>query len=71
MRLFFFFKQLSHDGKEYKYSHNHKEGSEDWQQQFLPDDIAGTIFYEPNNNQKEMELRNWLLKNWQGRYNYK
>lgn len=57
-------------GKEYKYSHSHHEGSEDWQQQFLPDEIKGTVFYEPNENVKEKELRNMLLKNWQGKYNY-
>lgn len=57
-------------GKEYKYSHNYAPGEEGAEQEFLPDKIGNTKFYEPNDNPRENELRNYLKKIWKGKYGY-
>ncbi len=55
-------------GKEYKYSHAF-EGNF-IQQQYLPDKIKGSIFYEPGANTKEEEIKKKLHTLWKGIYNY-
>jgi putative ATPase len=51
-------------GDEYKYAHSY-EGNFVYQQ-FLPESIAGAKFYEPGNNAKEAQVREWLKVRWGG-----
>ena len=55
-------------GADYKYSHNYEGGFES--QEYLPDEIKGTKFYEPGNNPKEASFRKFLKDNWKDKYNY-
>ncbi|HYH15380.1 MAG TPA: replication-associated recombination protein A [Flavisolibacter sp.] len=55
-------------GKNYKYAHNY-EGNFT-QQEFLPDEIKGTTFYEPGNTPREEELRKFLRSRWGDKYGY-
>ena len=54
-------------GKGYKYSHDY-EGSFA-QQQYLPDEIKNTIFYQPKEIAKEQELLKKLQAQWAKKYN--
>ena len=38
--------------------------------EYLPTEISGTKFYEPNNNARENELRKFLKDRWKEKYNY-
>jgi len=55
-------------GKDYQYAHAH-EGSF-VNLEFLPEEISGTKFYEPGNNAKENQLREWLKTRWKNKYDY-
>jgi putative ATPase len=55
-------------GKGYQYSHN-GEGNF-IEQEYLPDKIMGTTFYQPGNNAREIELRKFLHERWKGKYGY-
>jgi putative ATPase len=55
-------------GKNYQYSHL-GEGNF-IEQEYLPDIIAGTKFYEPGNNARENELRKFLKEKWGEKYGY-
>lgn len=55
-------------GKDYQYSHL-GEGNF-IPQEYLPEKIAGTKFYEPGNNAREQELRKFLKERWKDKYNY-
>ena len=55
-------------GKGYKYSHNYDNNFSE--QEYLPEKLAGTRFYEPGNNPRENELRNYLKKLWKDKYGY-
>ena len=55
-------------GKDYKYSHSHSENLHE--QEFLPDEIAGTRIFEPGNNKRELELRSHLKSIWKEKYGY-
>ncbi len=55
-------------GKDYQYSHDF-EGNF-IAQDFLPDELKGQKWYEPQNNPQERSLREKLKKWWQGRYKY-
>lgn len=55
-------------GKNYMYSHNYEGNFA--QQEYLPDDIKNTKFYEPGNNAKENSIRNFLKENWKDKYKY-
>ena len=63
------YKNLNY-GKEYKYSHQFELGDENGNQEFLPDNLVGTKFYEPGNNSKEIELRKYLKLIWKEKYEY-
>ena len=52
--------------KGYQYSHN----ASDLRQEYLPEEISGTTFYNPCNNSKENKFRNQLKSIWEGKYNY-
>ncbi len=55
-------------GKAYKYSHDYENNFAE--QEFLPDKIKGTKFYEPGQNARENELRKYLKERWKGKYGY-
>lgn len=55
-------------GKGYKYAHEHEGNFVNME--FLPDAIQGTKFYEPGENPRENELRNYLKKLWGKKYDY-
>ena len=55
-------------GKDYKYSHS-GEGNF-IEQEYLPDKIAGTKFYDPGENARENELRKYLKDKWKKKYGY-
>ncbi len=55
-------------GDDYKYSHDYPNNFAF--QEFLPDELSGTIFYEPGNNSRENGTREFLKNRWQIKYNY-
>ncbi|MCB0442661.1 MAG: replication-associated recombination protein A [Flavobacterium sp.] len=55
-------------GEEYQYAHNFENNFTE--QEFLPDEIKNTSFYEPGNNARERELRNFLKNRWKDKYGY-
>ena len=55
-------------GKDYKYSHS-GEGNF-IEQEYLPDKIKGTKFYNPGENARENELRKFLKERWKNKYGY-
>ncbi|MCQ2375515.1 MAG: replication-associated recombination protein A [Salinivirgaceae bacterium] len=60
-------KQLGY-GSEYKYSHDFD--GHFVEQDFLPKELKGHAFYEPQNNQQENTLRARLKQWWNKRYGY-
>jgi putative ATPase len=55
-------------GKNYKYAHSFENNFTE--QEFLPDEIKGTVFYDPGKNPREEELRKYLRNLWKEKYNY-
>jgi putative ATPase len=55
-------------GKDYQYSHL-GEGNF-IEQEYLPDGLKGTRFYNPGNNARENELRKFLRDRWKDKYGY-
>lgn len=55
-------------GKNYQYSHL-GEGNF-IEQEYLPEKIVGTKFYDPGKNAREDELRRFLRERWKGKYGY-
>ncbi|MCO6146961.1 replication-associated recombination protein A [Flavobacterium sp. NRK1] len=54
-------------GEEYKYAHDYDNNFAD--QEFLPDEIKNTAFYEPGNNARENSTRDFLKNRWK-KYGY-
>lgn len=55
-------------GKDYLYAHNFNNNFVNLE--FLPEAVAGTKIYEPQNNAKEKEIRNFLKNLWKDKYKY-
>jgi putative ATPase len=55
-------------GKGYKYSHAFEGNFSE--QEYLPEKLAGTKFYDPGNNAREEELRKFLRSLWKDKYGY-
>ena len=55
-------------GDEYKYAHDFDNNFAD--QEFLPDEIRNTAFYDPGNNARENSTRDFLKNRWKGKYGY-
>ncbi|MFN3755756.1 MAG: replication-associated recombination protein A [Flavobacterium sp.] len=55
-------------GEEYQYAHDFTNNFVE--QEFLPDDISGTNFYEPGNNNRENSTREFLKNRWKDKYGY-
>lgn len=52
----------------YKYAHDYEGNFVE--QEFLPEEISGTKFYQPQNNPREKELQNSLRNKWKEKYGY-
>ena len=55
-------------GEDYKYSHDFPGNFV--HQEFLPDDLVNTAFYEPGENAREKQTKDFLRQRWQGKYDY-
>jgi putative ATPase len=55
-------------GKDYQYSHSYEGNFSN--QEYLPNEISGTKFYEPGKNAREEELRKFLKNLWKDKYGY-
>ncbi|GAB4244135.1 MAG: replication-associated recombination protein A [Saprospiraceae bacterium] len=55
-------------GKDYGYSHNY-EGNFN-PQEYLPEGLSDSRFYEPGKNAPEDRIRQWLRQRWKGKYGY-
>ena len=60
-------KQMDY-GKNYQYAHNFENNF--ILQEFLPIEISPTVFYSPQKNQKEEEVRRFLKERWKEKYGY-
>ena len=60
-------KQMNY-GKDYQYAHNFENNFV--AQQFLPDELNGKTFYQPQQNAREEELRKFLKERWKDKYGY-
>ncbi len=52
----------------YKYAHDYEGNFVE--QEFLPKEISGTKFYQPQNNPREREMQNSLRTKWKEKYGY-
>src|SRR5690606_2888612 len=55
-------------GKDYQYSHDYAQNFS--AQEYLPEKLSGTRFYEPGQNPREAELRRYLKNLWKAKYGY-
>jgi len=55
-------------GKDYAYAHVYENNFVELE--FMPDNLIGRKFYEPGNNARELEQRNFLKARWKGKYGY-
>jgi putative ATPase len=55
-------------GKDYKYAHSYEGNFV--KDNFLPEAIKGTVFYDPGKNPKEDEIRKRLTSMWKDIYDY-
>ncbi len=55
-------------GKEYQYAHSYTHNFSE--QEYLPESISGIKFYDPGNNTREKEIREYLKKLWGEKYKY-
>ncbi len=55
-------------GKDYEYAHAHVGNFVE--QEFLPDTLKSTQFYNPGTNPRENEMREFLKKRWKEKYGY-
>ncbi|MEZ5045799.1 MAG: replication-associated recombination protein A [Chitinophagaceae bacterium] len=52
------------------YQYDHDEVNQFSGQEFLPEELKGTRFYNPNDNSRENEIRNFLKIRWKEKYGY-
>ncbi len=55
-------------GDGYKYAHNYTGNFT--MEDFLPEEIRNKVFYEPQENTREAEIRNRMATFWKGKYKY-
>ena len=55
-------------GAGYQYSHDYEHNFS--AQEYLPEKLKGTAFYQPGKNAREEELRRWLKLLWKEKYKY-
>ncbi len=55
-------------GSNYQYSH---EGAENFiEQEFLPEGLEGSVFYQPGNNKREEDFKSRLTRLWKDKYDW-
>lgn len=54
--------------KGYKYSHDYEKNFSS--QEYLPEQLSGTKFYDPGRNAREEEIRRFLKDRWKDKYGY-
>jgi len=55
-------------GKNYEYAHNHANNFVNIE--YMPDNLSGSIFYEPGSNGAEDKIRASLRDKWKKKYGY-
>lgn len=60
-------KELNY-GSDYRYAHDYANHFAE--QEFLPEEISGTVFFNPQQNGPERKIRDFLGRRWQGKYGY-
>lgn len=55
-------------GKNYKYPHSYEKNFV--KQEYLPEELKNTIIYNPGDNARENEMRQYLKNIWGDKYNY-
>jgi putative ATPase len=55
-------------GDNYKYAHNYENNFV--QAEFMPEDIKNELIFNPGNNKREDQIRQFLKDKWKGKYNY-
>jgi len=55
-------------GSGYKYSHNHDQSKGD--QEYLPEELSGTAYYQPGDNPSEQKLSAAVRERWKDKYGY-
>lgn len=55
-------------GTNYQYAHSYENNFSS--QEYLPQELSGITFYEPGNNAREKEMRDFLKRLWKDKYNY-
>jgi putative ATPase len=53
-------------GEEYKYAHNYQNNFVE--EEFLPEELSGTSFYQPGSNQREKAINEFLKNRWKDKY---
>ncbi|WP_422081648.1 replication-associated recombination protein A [Ulvibacterium sp.] len=53
-------------GEEYKYAHDYANNFVSLE--FLPDELSGTAFYKPGDNQRERAIKEFLKNRWKDKY---
>ncbi len=54
--------------KDYQYSHDYDKNFS--AQEYLPDELRGTAFFNPGKNAREEEIRKFLKERWKEKYEY-
>lgn len=55
-------------GSNYQYAHSYENNFS--AQEYLPQELSGMKFYDPGNNAREKEMRDFLKRLWRDKYNY-
>lgn len=55
-------------GNNYKYAHDYEGNFVE--QEFMPQELTNTAFYNPGNNGREVEMRKQLQAQWGKKYRY-
>lgn len=55
-------------GQDYKYAHDYTDNFVE--QEFLPQEIKNQQIYTPQNNSKELQIKDFLIRRWKDKYNY-
>lgn len=56
-------------GNDYQYAHAHAGNFV--HHEFMPDELKGHVFYEPGQNSKEQQIKQWLRERWGEKYDTK
>lgn len=55
-------------GADYKYAHDYQNNFVETE--FLPEELSGTSFYTPNQNQRENAIKEFLKNRWKNKYDF-